>query len=650
STDYVSASNSTTFTIGQATPTVTVSDAGGTYNGNAFAATGAVAGINGTPGSTLEGAGLAFTYYAGTTPSGTPLSGAPSTAGSYTVVASFTGSTDYVSASNSTTFTIGQATPTVTVSDKGGTYNGNSFAATGAVAGINGTPGSTLEGAGLTFMYYAGATASGTPLSGAPSTASSYTVVASFAGSTDYTSASNSTTFTIGQATPTVSVSDAGGVFNGNPYPAKATATGVGGAAVSGSSAFTYYVGSTVSGTGTSTAPSNPGTYTVVAAFSSTNSNYVTGPTKSVPVTFAINQAPAITSPNKVSFAVGDQWSFAVTAIGYPAPTFAITAGSLPKGLTFTSGILGGTPAAGTAKSYALTITATNGVGTAATQSFTLTVTGSSSAAKITSGKDATFTIGESGDFNVTVNGSPTPILTMNGTLPAGLTFNAATGLVSGTPAAGTAGKYTITFTATNGVGTPASQTFTLTIDQLPAITSPNTATFIVGKSGTFTVTATGFPAPTFLESGTLPRGLKFNTTTGVLSGTPAAGTAKSYTLTFTATNNAGESVAQAFTLVVSNAAPVATTPSVAPATPIGDAGTTATPPVIAQSSSTATVPTQSLPTSAVPQADPLDAAQAELPGGTNDTLAENTTSDNLADNDAIQWAGLTAALKILNA
>ncbi len=73
-------------------PTIAVTDAGGTYNGNSYPATGTVAGVSGTPASTLEGVGLAFTYYAASTASGSPLAGAPASAGTYTVVASFAGS------------------------------------------------------------------------------------------------------------------------------------------------------------------------------------------------------------------------------------------------------------------------------------------------------------------------------------------------------------------------------------------------------------------------------------------------------------------------------------------------------------------------------------------------------------------------------
>src|SRR6202043_1913103 len=98
-------------------------------------------------------------------------------------------------------------------------------------------------------------------------------------------------------------------------------------------------------------------------------------------------------------------------------------------------------------------------------------------------------------------------------TLPGGVTFNSGTGVLSGTPNAGTGGTYTLTFTATSTAGT-ANQTFTLTVNQAPAITSANNATFLVGTAGTFTVTATGFPAPTITETGALPAGVTFNGTT----------------------------------------------------------------------------------------------------------------------------------------
>src|SRR5207302_63481 len=114
------------------------------------------------------------------------------------------------------------------------------------------------------------------------------------------------------------------------------------------------------------------------------------------------------------------------------------------------------------------------------------------------------------------------------------------TATLAGTPASGEGGVVALTFNALNGVGPQVSQAFTLTVREAPAITSSNATTFTVGDHGTFTVTTTGYPKPTLSKTGTLPAGVTFNAATGVLSGTPAAGTGGAKQLTFRATNVAG--------------------------------------------------------------------------------------------------------------
>jgi outer membrane protein assembly factor BamB len=84
-----------------------------------------------------------------------------------------------------------------------------------------------------------------------------------------------------------------------------------------------------------------------------------------------------------------------------------------------------------------------------------------------------------------------------------------------------------------------------------PAITSANQATFVVGKAGSFKVTATGVPAPTLSIAGTLPTGITFTPSTGMLAGTPGAGTTGNKPLTFTATNGVVPDATQSFTLSI---------------------------------------------------------------------------------------------------
>ena len=270
--------------------------------------------------------------------------------------------------------------------------------------------------------------------------------------------------------------------------------------------------------------------------------------------------AAAITSANNAALAAGSAGSFTVTATGIPTPSLTET-GALPGGVTFVdngngTATLGGTPASGTGGTYSLTFTATNGVGAPASQSFTLTVN-TVQAPGITSATSTTFTVGTAGSFTVTATGSPTPSLTATGTVPSGVTFvnnGNGTATLSGTPASGTGGTYALTFTASNGVGTPARQNFTLTANQAPAITGVNSTTFTVGTAGSFTVTATGMPVPSLTEAGALPSGLRFvnnGNGTATLSGTPASGTGGTYALTFAAGNGVGTAATQGFTLTV---------------------------------------------------------------------------------------------------
>jgi hypothetical protein len=165
----------------------------------------------------------------------------------------------------------------------------------------------------------------------------------------------------------------------------------------------------------------------------------------------------------------------------------------------------------------------------------------------ITSANHTTFTAGTAGSFTVTATGSPAPTFTESGVLPSGVTLSSA-GVLSGIPNANSGGTYVFTITASNGT-TDAMQTFTLTVNQAPTITSANNATFTVGTAGSFSVTASAFPGATFGETGPLPNGLTF-TSGGVLSGTPNA-TSGNYPITITASNGIGSNATQSFTITV---------------------------------------------------------------------------------------------------
>jgi hypothetical protein len=119
---------------------------------------------------------------------------------------------------------------------------------------------------------------------------------------------------------------------------------------------------------------------------------------------------------------------------------------------------------------------------------FIASLPGSGGTLHFTSATSTTFTVGSPGTFSITTsNGTGTLTLTRTGTLPAGVTFTDngnGTATLAGTPAAGSGGSYALTFTASNGIDAPAIQSFTLTVNEAPAITSAAAASFTVGAAG----------------------------------------------------------------------------------------------------------------------------------------------------------------------
>ncbi|MFZ2278211.1 MAG: putative Ig domain-containing protein, partial [Prosthecobacter sp.] len=272
------------------------------------------------------------------------------------------------------------------------------------------------------------------------------------------------------------------------------------------------------------------------------------GGTVSQTFTVTVNQAPVITSSQPSAALANTPYNFSYTTTGFPAPTFSVTAGALPTGLILsTAGVISGTPTA--AGTFTGTVTASNGIGAAATQDFSITV---NQAPAITSSPPPAALANTPYNFSYTMTGFPAPTFSVTaGALPTGLILSTA-GVISGTPTA--AGTFTGTVTASNGIGTAATQNFSITVNQAPAFTNgPPTGSGVFGTAYTpFAYTASGTPAPTFtVTSGALPNGLSLSTG-GVITGTPTA--AGTFTGTVTASNGIGTAATQNFSIVIDKA------------------------------------------------------------------------------------------------
>ncbi len=278
--------------------------------------------------------------------------------------------------------------------------------------------------------------------------------------------------------------------------------------------------------------------------------------------TITVQQPPSITSAANFTFTFASNQSFKVMTAGFPFPTITETGEPLPIGITFHdnqdgTATISGTPAP-TTGSYVFTITVHNGIGADATQTFTLTVIGPP---VFTTGTPPAFMVGRAQSSPIaTTPGLPLPTkLTERGKLPAGVQFklgsNGAAQL-TGKPKTGAGGDYPITLTASNGIF-QSTQSFTLIVNQAPAILGPASATLALDQSplkGAVVIKTTGFPFPTLSlssTSGPLPPGVNLveNNNTWMLTGMPTS--TGTFPVQLVASNSVGMSTAFTITLKV---------------------------------------------------------------------------------------------------
>ena len=141
--------------------------------------------------------------------------------------------------------------------------------------------------------------------------------------------------------------------------------------------------------------------------------------------------------------------------------------------------------------------------------------------------------------------------------LPAGLSLNSTTGVISGTPT--TAGTSSVTVTGTDSTGPTGSATFTWDVTSKTAnvvtVTNPGSQTGTVGTAASLQISATDSASgQTLTYSATgLPAGLSISSSSGLISGTPT--TAGTSSVTVTATDTTGASGSATFTWTISAAA-----------------------------------------------------------------------------------------------
>jgi len=296
------------------------------------------------------------------------------------------------------------------------------------------------------------------------------------------------------------------------------------------------------------------------------------------------------TAPNSYSatIAVGKAGAAGATV------TFALTAGSLPPGLTMAAqstgpgaAITGNPTKAGT---FNFTVKATDG-GLTATMAYQITVTVQGPPDQLLcSAANGSFLIGGVCVLPDSVVGQPYQghlptshnaggtLRIVAGALPTGLslpaTFGPSGAIISGTPGQpGSEPGSTFTVQGTGDQGQPLYQAYSINVNQnLPlAIVLPGSgSTLSPGMVGgayaqNFFLSGGAGPYTWAVASGQLPPGLTLQTTAGPrdagnqLAGTPA--TAGTYTFTMRLSDYEGQRATQQFTLTVDPPLQISTTP-----------------------------------------------------------------------------------------
>lgn len=391
-------------------------------------------------------------------------------------------------------------------------------------------------------------------LSGTPTVLGSSTFTVTFTVTSTGLSASKQLSLTVAQA-PTVTTSSLPDAARFQAYSTTLAKTGGAGTwNVTGLPAGLSANPSTGEISGTPTGPA--GTYGVYPTFTETATGLAS--TKALALTVTGSNA-AITTTSLPDAVRNQAYSATLTHTGGPG-TWAVT--GLPAGLTYdtSTGAISGTTSV-SANTYNLQVTFTEtSTGIQTGKQIPLHVVGGNVVVTTSALPDAT----RAEPYSVTLTHSGGPGTWQVQGLPAPLTYDAGTGVISGVPKTVQQYAIAVTFTETAS-GVQASKLLGLTVGGLPLrITNTELPDATRGVAYSTTLTTTG-KAGTWDVAG-LPAGLSVNPTTGEISGTTAAvaGTYAVYA-TFTETIT-GDDTTKAFALVL-EPNPVITTGSLPDAT-----------------------------------------------------------------------------------
>lgn len=244
--------------------------------------------------------------------------------------------------------------------------------------------------------------------------------------------------------------------------------------------------------------------------------------------------------------------TFTPVRTGGLAPfSYAIVSGAIPTGLAFSTstGAISGTPTGAGTFNYTIRVTSALGGTDDLADSVQInafpTLTLNYSRGMVGKVYSDTVTAGS--------GWTPYSFSVVSGAIPTGLTLNASTGAITGTPSA--AGTYNFTIRLTDAKGNIVNRAGSIAIAAAMALPTTYATPVKEDLAYSSTVVATGGWSPYSYATiaGAIPTGTTLGASTGTISGTPT--TPGTYNFTIRATDADGSTKDKAFSIVIQTAA-----------------------------------------------------------------------------------------------
>jgi hypothetical protein len=281
------------------------------------------------------------------------------------------------------------------------------------------------------------------------------------------------------------------------------------------------------------------GTFSGIVVSVSDSKASVSLPAFSITVSAAPNNPPTISGSPTTTATEGTAYAFQPSASDPDGDPLTFSATGLPSWLVVSTstGRLSGTPPKGSAGSFSgIVVSVSDGKATASLPAFSITVSAPPNNPPTISGTPASSgTTGQAYSFQPTASDPDGQTLAFGiANKPGWASFSATTGRLSGTPAAANVGtNANIVISVSDGTLSATLPAFSITVtaaNRPPTISGTPAASVTVGQAYSFQPTATDPDGQTLTFSiANRPAWAAFSSSTGRLSGTPAAADAGTY-------------------------------------------------------------------------------------------------------------------------